>query len=50
MKQVQYNEGPEAFERFERGMKALFQVPKPGSKKKRAKPATSRKSKDSDKN
>jgi hypothetical protein len=28
MKEVKYTEGPEAQENFERGMKALFKVPK----------------------
>jgi hypothetical protein len=43
----EYHEGPEALERFEKGMTALFRAPKPGSKaaKKKAvlKPAKSRK-------
>jgi hypothetical protein len=51
----EYIEGPEALENFERGMKAVFQVPKAAivaPKKKNAKQpraATSRKSKRSDK-
>jgi len=55
MKQTEYIEGPEALENFERGMKAVFQVPKAAivaPKKKNAKQprlATSRKSKRSDK-
>jgi len=28
MKQTEYTEGPKALENFERGMKALFKVPK----------------------
>jgi hypothetical protein len=28
----EYHEGPEALERFEKGMAALFRAPKPGSK------------------
>ena len=28
----EYHEGPEALERFEKGMTALFRAPKPGSK------------------
>jgi hypothetical protein len=50
---AEYREGPEAKERFERGMRALFQVPKAEilkTQKKQAKrPATLRKSKRSDK-
>lgn len=54
MKQPEYIEGPEALENFERGMKAVFQVPKAdivAPKKKNAKQprATSRKSKRADK-
>jgi hypothetical protein len=55
MKQREYTEGPEALENFERGMKAVFQVPKAAivaPKKKNAKQpraVTSRKSKSSDK-
>jgi hypothetical protein len=47
----EYREGPEATENFERGMKALFQVPKAAvSKKKSKKPGTTlRKPKSSDK-
>jgi hypothetical protein len=33
MKQPEYIEGPGALENFERGMKALFKVPKPATKK-----------------
>jgi hypothetical protein len=29
----EYHEGPEALERFEKGMTKLFQAPKPGAKK-----------------
>lgn len=28
----EYHEGPEALERFEKGMTALFRAPKPGTK------------------
>ena len=53
MKQHEYTEGPEALEKFKRGMEALFKVPKSavtGPKKKQArKPATLRKPKRSDK-
>jgi len=48
MKKPEYNEGPQALENFEQGMKSLFQVPKnpvPAKKKarkKRAKNAQSR--------
>jgi hypothetical protein len=54
MKQTEYIEGAEALENFERGMKAVFQVPKASAvapKKKNAKRpgATSRKSKHADK-
>jgi hypothetical protein len=49
----EYREGPEATKRFERGMKALFQVPKADVVKKQKrqakKSATLRKSKRSDK-
>jgi len=47
MKAAAYHEGPEAKERFEQAMRAAFQTPKP--KKQKAKPATSRKTKRSDK-
>lgn len=50
---TEYREGPEAKGRFERGMKALFQVPKAEvvkkQKKQAKKAATLRKSKRSDK-
>ena len=50
---AEYTEGLEAKERFERGMKALFQVPKVDvvkkEKKQAKKSATLRKSKRSDK-
>jgi hypothetical protein len=39
----EYHEGPEALERFEKGMTKLFQAPKPGTKaaaKKAAKRST----------
>ncbi len=53
MPMPEYREGPEAKERFERGMKALFQVPKADilkkQKKQASKSATLRKSKRSDK-
>jgi hypothetical protein len=55
MKQREYIEGPEALENFERGMTAVFQVPKAAivsPKKKNAKQSkstTSRKPKASDK-
>jgi hypothetical protein len=47
----EYREGPEALEKFKRGMEALFQVSKSAeAKKKQArKPATLRKSKKSGK-
>ena len=48
----EYREGPEALEKFKRGMEALFKVPKTAiaAKKKQArKPATLRKSKKSGK-
>jgi len=35
IKQTEYREGREATERFEKGMKALFQVPKFPSKNKK---------------
>lgn len=35
MKTYEYNEGPKAQENFERGMKALFQVPKDAVKDKK---------------
>ena len=52
MKQHEYREGPEALEKFKRGMEALFRVSKSAvqAKKKQArKPATLRKSKKSGK-
>lgn len=49
MKEIEYTEGPEVTEKFERAMKILFQTPKPDSEKKQPKVATSRKSKNSDK-
>jgi hypothetical protein len=52
MKQPEYVEGPEANKNFERGMVALFKVPKsavPKTKKQPAKAASSRKSKKADK-
>lgn len=51
MRKAEYLEGREATERFEKGMKALFQVPKFPSKKKKQKDkptASQRKSKSSD--
>ncbi len=46
----EYREGPEAKEKFERAMTALFQAPKSLPKKQRKKPiATFRKTKRSDK-
>ena len=33
MKQPEYTEGPEALENFERGMIAIFKVPKTATKK-----------------
>jgi hypothetical protein len=48
----EYLEGPEATERFEKGMRSLFQVPKIPSKKKKQKDkptASQRKPKSSDK-
>ena len=40
MKNLEYHEGPEAYKRFEDGMKKLFQAPKPKSpfKPSKAKP------------
>jgi hypothetical protein len=54
VKQLEYTEGPEAQENFERGMKALFKIPKADivqreKQKKRRKAATVRKTKRSDK-
>jgi hypothetical protein len=52
MKQPEYTEGPKALENFERGMTALFKVPKGAivSLKKRGKTASSeRKPKNADK-
>ena len=52
MKQPEYIEGPKALENFERGMIALFKVPKTAigkGRKKGRKMATSRKTKRSDK-
>jgi len=51
MKQPEYIEGPEARENFERGMKALFKVPKTATKKGKQKDkpnASQRKPKSSD--
>jgi hypothetical protein len=48
----EYREGPEATANFERGMKALFNVPKAAivqAKKKKPKPSSLRKPKRSDK-
>jgi hypothetical protein len=45
----EYREGPEAAEKFEEAMKLLFRTPKPRTKKKRPKAATSRKLKNRDK-
>lgn len=48
---LEYREGPEATERFEEGMRSLFQVPKFHSKKKKQKDkptASAKKSKSSD--
>jgi hypothetical protein len=39
----EYHEGPEALERFEKGMTKLFQAPKPGAKKTAKRPAKARK-------
>jgi hypothetical protein len=47
MKKSDYNEGPEAKEKFDEAMKALFQASKP--QKPAPKAPTSRKSKPSDK-
>ena len=52
MKQPEYTEGPKAFKNFERGMIALFKVPKTAvlkAKKQPKKSASSRKSKKPDK-
>jgi hypothetical protein len=52
MKEAEYIEGPKATENFERGMIALFKVPKTAvlkNKKQARKPATLRKPKLSDK-
>jgi hypothetical protein len=51
MKQPEYIEGPKALENFERGMIALFKVPKTaiGPRKKGRKLSTARKKKRSDK-
>ena len=52
MKQPEYTEGPEALEKFKRGMIALFKVPKSAvlkTKKQPKKAANSRKSKRADK-
>ena len=52
MKQPEYIEGPKAAENFERGMIALFKVPKsaiPTAKKQPKKATSSRKSKRADK-
>jgi hypothetical protein len=49
MKEREYIEGPEAFANFERFASAVLQAPRPKIKaKKRAKTATSRKSKKAD--
>ena len=47
----EYHEGPEALEKFKRGMEALFKVPKSAVQKKKQarKPATLRKLKSSGK-
>jgi hypothetical protein len=45
----EYREGPEAKERFEQAMRTAFQTSKPKPKKQKAKPATFRKTKRSDK-
>jgi hypothetical protein len=39
----EYHEGPEALERFEKGMTKLFQAPKPRAKKAAKKPSKARK-------
>ncbi len=52
VKEPEYREGPNAREDFERGMKALFKVPKADivqPKKRAKKSASERKSKNSDK-
>ena len=53
MKQPKYTEGPEALENFERGMIALFKVPKAAvvkaEKKRKKKRASARELKASDK-
>lgn len=52
MKQPEYTEGPEALKNFERGMIALFKVPKTAigkGRKRGRKMATPRKSKKADK-
>jgi hypothetical protein len=51
MKEPEYREGPEALENFERGMKALFKVPKAAivQRKKKAATPSLRKPKRSDK-
>jgi hypothetical protein len=48
---TEYREGPEAKEKFEQTMKALFQAPKPLLKRRKvkAKPSTFRKTKRHDK-
>lgn len=47
----EYHEGPEALEKFKRGMETIFRVPKGAVEKKKqaGKPATLRKSKKSGK-
>jgi len=53
MKQMKYTEGPKALRNFERGMKALFKVPKadivPPKRMRTPKTASVRKNKCSDK-
>jgi hypothetical protein len=51
VKKHEYYEGPEALEKFKRGMETLFKVPKSvvAKKKQARKPATLRKSKKSGK-
>jgi hypothetical protein len=52
MKYPEYNEGPKALESFERGMKALFNVPKDAivkAEKKKQKSSSLRKPKRADK-
>ncbi len=51
MKQPEYTEGPEALKNFERGMIALFKVPKTaiGTARKKGRKLTARKKKSSDK-